>query len=100
MPRLQGAGPFSLSFSFLCLPENEAGAVIPELLGFFGVWRKDAAMVHWVWALSVIPLGCTSGTSQRELNPHPLESQGSQIRERKALWVKPASGPSVPLSGT
>lgn len=51
---------------------------------------------YWVWALSVILPGCASGTSQRELDPRPLESQGPQIREYKALWVKPASGPSLP----
>lgn len=87
---------------FLCAStENEAGAVIPDLLRSFGVWRKDASVVHcsvgyWVWALSVTPPGCASGTSQRELDPCPLESQGPQIRECEALWVKPASGSSLP----
>lgn len=53
-------------------------------------------MLPWSTGSGLSVLYCTSGTSQRELNPHPLESQGSQIREHKALWVKPASGPSVP----
>lgn len=80
------AGPFSLSLSFLWLPRAEAGAVIPGLLGSFGLWRRDGssepvAAVHcnvgeWVWFLSVTPPGCATGASQKGTGPLSMGTTG------------------------
>lgn len=75
------AGPFSLSLSFLWLPRDGAGGVIPGLLGSFGLWRRDAAVVpcnvgEWVWFLSVTLPGCATGASQKGTGPSPKGTTG------------------------
>lgn len=76
------AGPFSLSLSFLGLPREGAGAVMPGLLGSCGLWRRDAAVVpcnvgEWVWFLCVTPLGCAVGASQKGTGPPSTGTAGT-----------------------